>query len=187
MLLDHDAISGHVRKHNISHKQYNEKFIQLHRKAFIEFQCKSIIKAARHEKLFPSINNTNAQSTENKYVSKRIEILPPDDSLQKKNPKASEEEDKDDREAVDDDSEEECEQEPMKESDETVRNERENEDILLSVESVISIDRFRSLISSKTGSDGKEHPAIEQILGRNAGSEDDIMEAAREYYQENTI
>ena len=87
-----------------------------------------------------------------------------------------------DRESGDDDSDEAA---PMEDSGEKDKYERGKGGLLFPVETAMSIQRFRSFISSMTGSDGREHPAIERILSRDAGKEDDIMETAREYYQEN--
>ena len=71
----------------------------------------------------------------------------------------------------------------MDDGEDKYRYEIEKENNLLSVESVMSINRFRSFISSVTGGDGKEHPAIEHILARDSGKEEEIMEAAREFYK----
>ena len=85
------------------------------------------------------------------------------------------------RESGDDDSNEENESTPMNE----IGDKDNYGGLLFPVETVKSIQRFRSFISCMTGSDGREYPEIETILSREAGKEDDIMETAREYYQEN--
>ena len=48
-----------------------------------------------------------------------------------------------------------------------------------------SIQLFRSMISSMTGGDGRGYPDIEKILAGDPGTRELVLEATREYCQEN--
>ena len=189
-------------------------FIQLQGKPFKPNQTTTTPNATMNKTVFPSKLGNKIKSTENNSVLKEIERLLNNHkgSVQKENPNVSsikqtnehpkngdkeivhgfehqtiremKESTRDDttyRESGDDDSNEENETTPMNES-----GDKDNfVGLLFPVETVKSIQRFRSFISCMTGSDGREYPEIETILSREAGKEDDIMETAREYYQEN--
>ena len=61
-------------------------------------------------------------------------------------------------------------------------NQEDNEDIDISDNSVMSIQRFRSLISSLAGGDGSGFPEIEAVLARQPAWEEEVRQAAREYW-----
>ena len=94
-------------------------------------------------------------------------------------------EDKDDRESDDEDLDKENEEEPLDDSEDKDRDEKEKEEDPFSAETDASIQRFRFFISSLSGGNGREHPVVEEILAENPDRENDILEAAMEFCQDN--
>ena len=70
--------------------------------------------------------------------------------------------------------------EPLAEN--TDKNEEDDEDIAVPDSSVMSIQRFHVLISSLSGGDGSGYPEIEAILARQPAREEEVSQAAREYW-----
>ena len=70
--------------------------------------------------------------------------------------------------------------EPLAEN--TDKNQEDNDDIGKSDSSVMSIQRFRSLISSLAGGDGSGYPEIEALLASQPAREEEVSQAAREFW-----
>ena len=70
--------------------------------------------------------------------------------------------------------------EPLAEN--TDNNQEDNDDIDIPDSSVMTIQRFRLLISSLAGGDGSGYPEIEAVLASHPAREEEVSQAAREYW-----